>query len=130
MVIETQPFKKSLKYIAYICGNRNTYMACYGFCRLRLDDDMGGDIIPVLKNHAMIREVHVYGNSSCIGKKAKASQHRGFGKKMVSIAENISKINGYKKIAIIAGVGTREYYKKKCGYHLPEDSTYMHKYIY
>lgn len=116
-------------YTMYYGGNRNTYMACYGFCRLRLEENAGGDIIPVLKNHAMIREVHVYGNSCSIGKKTKESQHRGFGKKMVKIAETISKNNGYNKIAIIAGVGTREYYEKKCGYHLPEDSTYMHKFI-
>lgn len=116
-------------YTMYYGGNRNTYMACYGFCRLRLDDNMGGNIIPVINNHAMIREVHVYGNSCSIGKKTKESQHRGFGKRMVKIAETISKNNGYNKIAIIAGVGTREYYSKKCGYHLPEDSTYMHKFI-
>jgi histone acetyltransferase (RNA polymerase elongator complex component) len=40
-------------------------------------------------------------------------------------AENISRMNGYKKCAVIAGVGTREYYKKQCGYELI--GTYMLK---
>ncbi len=37
--------------------------------------------------------------------------------------------NNYNKIAIITCVGTREYYKNKCGYYLPKDSTYMMKFI-
>lgn len=118
-------------YNYYYSGNRNTYEAVYGFCRLRIDPTPGGDILPDLKDSALIREVHVYGNSVGVntGDKKIVSQHRGFGKRMVRVAENIAKNNNYHKIAVIAGVGTREYYKNKCGYHLPDDSTYMFKFI-
>lgn len=113
----------------YYKGNKNTYQAVYGFCRLRLDNNPGGKILPDLNNCAMIREVHVYGNSVSINKKQKDAQHRGFGRKMVKVAENIAKQHNYHKMAIIAGVGTRQYYQNKCGYHLPSDSTYMMKFI-
>ena len=39
-------------------------------------------------------------------------------------AEKIAKEKGYKKMAVISGVGVREYYKK-LGYHL--EGTYMIK---
>lgn len=117
-------------YIIYFQGNKKTCQAVYGFCRLRLEDNPGGNILPDLKGCALIREVHVYGNSVSVNKKKKvSSQHNGFGRKMVKIAENIASSNKYNKMAIIAGVGTREYYKNKCGYHLPDDSTYMMKFI-
>jgi elongator complex protein 3 len=45
----------------------------------------------------------------------------------MKVAEEISVENKYTKIAVISGVGTREYYKNKCGYHL--EGTYMVKYI-
>ena len=64
-----------------------------------------------------------------INKNQKDAQHRGFGRKMVKIAENIARQHNYHKMAIIAGVGTRQYYQNKCGYHLPSDSTYMMKFI-
>ena len=42
-------------------------------------------------------------------------------------AERIAKERGYEGVAIIAGVGVREYYNKKLGYTL--DRTYMVKKI-
>lgn len=39
------------------------------------------------------------------------SQHKGFGKKLLAKAEQIALSKGYKKIAVIAGVGVREYYR-------------------
>lgn len=113
----------------YYRGNTNTYEALYGFCRLRLELDPGGDIFPELNGCALIREVHVYGSSICVNSNNSKSQHKGYGMKMVEMAEEIARDRGFKKIAVIAGVGTREYYAKKCGYHLPENSTYMFKYL-
>jgi elongator complex protein 3 len=40
-------------------------------------------------------------------------------------AEKIAKAAGWDKVAVIAGIGTREYYKNKCGYRL--EGTYMVK---
>ena len=51
-------------------------------------------------------------------------QHIGFGKRLIYRAESIAWKNGYRKIAIISAVGTRDYYRKM-GYHL--ENTYMVK---
>ena len=67
----------------------------------------------------------MYGTSLGVGSGSDGSQHRGFGKFLMATAENIAKNAGWDKVAVIAGVGTREYYKNKCGYRL--DGTYMVK---
>jgi histone acetyltransferase (RNA polymerase elongator complex component) len=108
-------------------GDLATYIGLYGFLRLRFDPNPGGDFIPEIQGCALIREVHVYGTSMGVGVEGSGSQHKGYGKWLMATAEQIAKSAGYKKIAVIAGVGTREYYKNKCGYNL--EGTYMVKYI-
>ena len=109
----------------YWSGNLDSYTGLFGFLRLRIDPDPGGDFIPEINNCALIREVHIYGSSLGVGTESIGSQHRGFGKQLMKVAEEISKIQNFKKVAVIAGVGTREYYKNKCGYTLGK--TYMLK---
>lgn len=113
----------------YYPGNKKTRKHVIGFCRLRIDSNPGGDIIKELANCALIREVHVYGSSLCIGlNNTGTTQHRGFGQLLVKTAEDIvvqENNPDINKVAIIAGVGTREYYKNKCNYK-PE-GTYMIK---
>ncbi len=109
----------------YWSGNIKTYNGLVGFCRFRIDSNPGGGFIKELKDCALIREVHVYGHSLGVGAAGASSQHKGYGQLLVKTAEEIAVANGYKKIAVIAGVGTREYYKNKCGYHL--EGTYMVK---
>jgi histone acetyltransferase (RNA polymerase elongator complex component) len=106
-------------------GNLDTYTGLFGFCRLRIDPEPGGDFIPEINGCGLIREVHVYGFSLGVGKETLGGQHRGFGKILVKTAEQITRMNGLKKVAVIAGVGTREYYKNKCGYQIA--NTYMIK---
>ncbi|MFA5166533.1 MAG: tRNA uridine(34) 5-carboxymethylaminomethyl modification radical SAM/GNAT enzyme Elp3 [Candidatus Paceibacterota bacterium] len=80
---------------------------------LRLRLPFGEAILPELKDAALIREVHTYGQQLEVSKKEKsASQHQGLGRKLLEIAEQIAKKNGYKKIAVISGVGVRDYYRK------------------
>lgn len=105
----------------------NNYVALFGFLRLRIDDDAGGNIIEEIKNTALIREVHVYGNTLGVGSDNLSSQHRGYGQYMMNIAEEISRSHGFKETSVIAGIGTKEYYNKKCGYN--KRGTYMVKYI-
>jgi elongator complex protein 3 len=92
---------------------------------LRLRLPLGEAILPELKDAALIREVHTYGQQLEVSKKEKsASQHQGLGRKLLEIAEQIAKKNGYKKIAVISGIGVRDYYRK-FGYKLV--GTYMVK---
>lgn len=80
----------------------------------------------VIHNVALIREVHSYGSEIGVGDDTiGAGQHRGLGKKLIAAAEQIALEEwGLKRITIIAGVGTREYYRK-WGYECR--GTYMTK---
>jgi elongator complex protein 3 len=81
--------------------------------------------LEILKDMALIRELHVYSNLNNVGNNIEESmQHKGYGKKLVFEAERIATENGYKKMAIISGTGVRNYYKK-LGYQL--EDTYMIK---
>ncbi len=81
--------------------------------------------LSVLEEAAIIREVHTYGKLVSLYQKEIAPQHRGLGKKLIKEAEKIAKEEfGLKKIAVIAGVGVRDYFRK-LGYKLK--NTYMIK---
>lgn len=97
-----------------------------GLCRLRLPSNTAHPIFPDLQNTAIIREVHVYGEQQSLSASRTISktQHQGFGKMLMQKAEDIAKEAGVKKLAVIAAIGTREYYKK-LGYQL--EGTYMVK---
>lgn len=89
----------------------------YGFCRLRIDQN--SPIAP-----AIIRELHVYGELVPVGNKTKKIQHTGLGKKLMQIAEDIANKNHCQTVAVISGIGAKNYYRK-LGYHLRD--TYMIK---
>lgn len=95
-----------------------------GFLRLRIPSS--SLIFPILKNSALIRELHIYGQLVPIHKKdKKAVQHLGLGKKLMLEAEKIAKKEfSLSKIAVISGVGVRDYYRR-LGYRLRD--TYMVK---
>ncbi|MBI5023095.1 MAG: tRNA uridine(34) 5-carboxymethylaminomethyl modification radical SAM/GNAT enzyme Elp3 [Candidatus Magasanikbacteria bacterium] len=89
----------------------------YAFCRLRLG---ARGLYP-----AFIRELHTYGHLMPLGQRSKkASQHHGLGKRLIAEAEKIARQQGADTIAIISGIGVRNYYKK-LGYKLHK--TYMVK---
>ncbi|MBN2306606.1 tRNA uridine(34) 5-carboxymethylaminomethyl modification radical SAM/GNAT enzyme Elp3 [Candidatus Peregrinibacteria bacterium] len=97
-----------------------------GLCRLRFPSHPEESTFNELKGAALIRELHVYGQKQSLSQNSIPSktQHLGFGKQLMQKAEEFSRKAGFKKIAVIAAIGTREYYKK-LGYKL-EDS-YMVK---
>ncbi len=83
-----------------------------GFLRLRFpsENHFRGEI---RDKTALVRELHVYGNMIKIGgKNPKIGQHTGFGEKLLKEAENLSIENGKDEIAIISGIGSRNYYRK------------------
>jgi len=85
-----------------------------GFCRLRFPSQfLRSEITP---SSALIRELHVYGTATAIGDEGLV-QHKGWGKKLVEKAEEIAREHGKTKIVVIAGVGVRQYYQEKLGYH-------------
>ena len=95
----------------------------YGFCRLRLNNN-SKDVLDEIKDHALVRELHVYGVLVPHYDTKNRTQHIGLGKKLLKMAEYLSYLNRYKKIAVISGVGVRQYYQNR-GYNL--DKTYMKK---
>jgi len=105
--------------ITYYGGDMTMYAGVFGFLRLRIDETPGLGIIEELEGCGLIREVHVYGISTNVGaNNSVSSQHKGVGRRLVQTAEEIVKSHGLNKVAVIAGVGAREYYEKKCGYYL------------
>ena len=85
-----------------------------GYARLRTD---GGDT-------AYIRELKVFGKIVSIGEHGTDWQHRGFGRELVSRAEEIARCEGAKTMRVTSGVGVRGYYAS-LGYSL--DAPYMAK---
>jgi elongator complex protein 3 len=64
-----------------------------------------------LNSAALIREVHVYGQSLAVGaEKDGAAQHVGLGTRLLEEAERVAKENGFERMAVISAVGTRKYY--------------------
>ncbi len=72
-----------------------------------------------LKNSAIIREIKTYGLHLPVkGQNKSSPQHKGMGKKLVKIAEKITREEFKKKrVAVISGVGVRDYWKN-LGYQL------------
>ena len=120
-----------LEIIEYDASDGKEYFISYetdkyliGFIRLRLNGK-NPNVLPILKDCALIRELHVYSNLNNVGNNCELSmQHKGYGKKLIENAEKIAINNGFKKMAIISGTGVRNYYRK-FGYNLEE--TYMIK---
>lgn len=75
---------------------------------------------------SMVRELHVYGSVVPVTSLDPAKfQHQGFGTLLMENAERIARDeHGSEKIAVISGVGTRNYYRK-LGYRL--EGPYMVK---
>lgn len=67
-----------------------------------------------LRDAALIREVHVYGQSLPVGaEQAGAAQHIGLGTRLLQRAEKIASERGFTRLAVIAAVGTRPYYLER-----------------
>lgn len=111
----------------------------YSFLRLRLPGEVvvGQDpkteryakeiqeAFPELAGAAFVRELHTYGQALSLAQQRDvASQHKGFGQRLMAEAERIAREKGFSKVAVISGIGVRGYYRK-LGYHA--EATYMVK---
>lgn len=110
--------KPELKVYSYEASQGNEFFisAIYpkqdlllGFCRLRFPSSSLRK--EITKDSALIRELHVYGKLTEIGKKG-SIQHKGLGKRLLKTAEQIAKQSNKKKMVVISGVGVRNYYKR------------------
>lgn len=115
-------------FLSFETADRKTILA---FLRLRVPENSTDSFyknFPELAGASLIRELHTYGKliPVVVGDKKKSDvvQHQGFGKRLMVEAEKITQENNLNKIAVIAGIGVREYYKK-LDYRL--DGTYMTK---
>jgi elongator complex protein 3 len=83
-----------------------------GFLRLSLPGPDSPDTgIADLHGAAIIREVHVYGQSLQMGEeKTGAAQHTGLGTRLLEKADQIAREQGYARMAVISAIGTRPYY--------------------
>lgn len=86
-----------------------------GYLRLSLPKAERPDVgIDELANAAIIREIHIYGQSLGVGEEADgAAQHIGLGKRLIERAVEIAAENRLPRLAVIAAVGTRGYYRKR-----------------
>ncbi len=88
-----------------------------GFLRLSLPTPEASEATHMgeLRGAAIIREVHVYGPVVEIGTPGRSgqAQHIGLGAHLIHAAEHRAREAGYDRIAVIAAIGTREYYRKQ-----------------
>ncbi|MGQ9719968.1 MAG: tRNA uridine(34) 5-carboxymethylaminomethyl modification radical SAM/GNAT enzyme Elp3 [Candidatus Jordarchaeum sp.] len=97
-----------------------------GFLRLRLPSELAHRNEIQSSESMMVRELHVYGPLVPIYEKPKDEwQHRGYGKKLLSLAEKIAREEyDAKKLLVLSGLGVKEYYYK-LGYK--PDGVYVSK---
>jgi elongator complex protein 3 len=97
--------------------------ALLGFLRLSLPT--APPLTPELSEAAMIREVHVYGQSLGLGQvSAGRAQHRGLGRALVARAATLAAEAGYRRLSVISAVGTRVYYRR-LGFF--DEGLYLHR---
>jgi len=83
-----------------------------GFARLRFPSSV---FRQELENAAVMRELHVYGSLVPVGRDAETEewQHREYGKVLLSRAEEIARDAGFRRLAIMSGIGVRPYYRRQ-----------------
>ena len=87
---------------------------------LRLSLPQAEPTITELRECAIIREVHVFGPAQELGRRrGEVAQHAGLGSRLIEAAVQIARQEGYRRVAVIAAVGTRPYYRRR-GFELGE----------
>jgi elongator complex protein 3 len=102
---------KDLSYRA--CGGEERFLSFEGE-----DGTLAGFLRLRLSERTRVRELHVYGPMTPLGKKG-GWQHRGFGSRLLAEAEKIAGDKGYDSLEVTSGIGARPYYRRH-GYELLE----------
>jgi elongator complex protein 3 len=132
--LNVDPARLVLQDLVYAAGGAEEHFLSFvteedrlaGFLRLSLPAlDSAGVGLADLSGAALVRELHVYGQSLEVGSDQNgAAQHIGLGMRLMKTAEDQAGRRGYRRMAVISALGTRGYYRK-LGYRLGE--TYMLK---
>jgi len=132
--LTVDPARLVLQDLVYAAGGAEEHFFSFvteddrlvGFLRLSLPAfDSAGVGLADLPAAALVRELHIYGQSLEVGSDQDgAAQHSGLGMRLMRRAENMAGRRGYRRMAVISALGTRGYYRK-LGYRLGE--TYMLK---
>jgi len=100
--------------------------ALCGFLRLSLPRISAS--LDEIAGSAMIREVHVYGRLARLGSTRTTgslrAQHRGLGRRLIEAASEMAAAAGFTDLAVIAAVGTRDYYR---GLDFRDGALYQHR---
>ena len=117
---EIHPGRLHLEEEVYQAGGSEEHFTSYvtpddklaGFLRLSLPgEDSPQTGFVDLQGAAIIREIHVYGQSLQVGAEVSgAAQHIGVGTRLIRHAEQTALSHGYQRLAVISAVGTRQYY--------------------
>ena len=119
---KVQPDELSLQDFRYHAAYADEHFLQYvtdddhlaGYLRLSLPDDPQNLPIEELRGCAIIREVHIYGQSLPVGtEQSGAAQHIGLGSSLIEEACKIAAGHGFDRIAVIAAIGTRHYYESR-----------------
>jgi len=128
------PARLVLQDLVYSAGGAEEHFLSFvtqddrlaGFVRLSLPplNSVGVGLCD-LEGAALVRELHVYGQSLEVGSDQNgAAQHIGLGMQLMEAAEARAARRGYRRMTVISALGTRGYYRR-LGYRLGE--TYMLK---
>jgi ELP3 family radical SAM enzyme/protein acetyltransferase len=91
-----------------------------GFLRLRFNSETNNMIVcDELCGCALIRELHIYGQTTEVRRDDLDTeshlfvpQHQGFGTRLLKESFRLAINHGYSKIAVISGIGVKEYYRR------------------
>jgi elongator complex protein 3 len=92
----------------------------FGLLRMRLQKEALPGLGQPNGKSAIIRELHIYGPEVSLGERSSsAAQHKGLGKQLLVAAERIASDEfGARQVAVLSGVGARQYYHTDLGYNL------------
>jgi elongator complex protein 3 len=111
--------ESEIQVLAYdCCGGKEQFISAVsgdsliGFARLRFPSMT---YCPELEHAALLRELHVYGSLVPVGRDAESEewQHREYGKVLLARAEEIARSAGFRRLAIMSGIGVRPYYRRQ-----------------
>jgi elongator complex protein 3 len=112
-----------LEDLVYNAGGAEEHFLSYvtpddalaGFLRLSLPGkDSPATELDDLNGAAIIREVHIFGQSLAVGAEQNgAAQHSGLGTDLLQRAEAIAVQKGFRHMVVISAVGTRPYYLER-----------------